>query len=158
MIDVISGLLMLAGAFFMLIAAIGILRMPDLLTRMHASSKAGTLGAGLILVAVAVEYGDLGVTARALVAIIFLVLTAPVGAHVIARAAYFVGVPLWQGTVVNEIEGRYDIETHDLGSGLRTHAKDAHVPTRPADDVAPKYRRRRRPGGLPVARDSETDT
>jgi multicomponent Na+:H+ antiporter subunit G len=158
MIEIISGVLLLIGAFFMLVAAIGILRMPDLLTRMHASSKAGTLGAGLILVAVAVDYGDLGVTARALVAIVFLVLTAPVGAHVIARAAYFVGVPLWQGTVVNEIEGRYDIETHDLESGLRGKSKANLAPARPADDGASKYRRRRRPGGLPVAQDPETDT
>ncbi len=98
----VAGLL-LGGAAFMLIAAVGLIRMPDLFTRMHATSKAGSLGAGLILVAVALYYGDLGISARALATIAFILLTAPIAAHVIGRAAYFVGVPFWEGTLMDEL-------------------------------------------------------
>ncbi|NBC18691.1 MAG: Na+/H+ antiporter subunit G [Bacteroidetes bacterium] len=95
--------LVLTGAFFMLVAAIGLVRMPDLLMRMHAATKAGTLGAGLLLLAVAVAYGD-GVTVRALAAIAFLFLTAPVAAHMIGRAAYYAGgVQCWDGTLLDEL-------------------------------------------------------
>jgi multicomponent Na+:H+ antiporter subunit G len=79
--------LMVLGALLILIAAVGILRMPDLLTRMHASSKAGTLGTILILAGVALAHGELGIAVRAVLVIAFLFLTAPVAAHVIARAA-----------------------------------------------------------------------
>jgi monovalent cation/proton antiporter MnhG/PhaG subunit len=67
----VTVILTLAGAFFMLVAAIGVLRMPDLLMRMHAATKAGTLGAGLLLVAVAVHFGTTGVTIRAVATIFF---------------------------------------------------------------------------------------
>ncbi len=98
-------ILVLLGAFFALVAAVGLLRMPDLLMRMHAATKAGTLGAGLFLVAVAVSFGDSGVTVRALAAIVFLFLTAPVAAHVIGRAAYYAGrVQLWKRTLVDELQ------------------------------------------------------
>jgi len=97
---------MVVGAASMLIAAVGVVRMPDLFTRMHATSKAGSLGAGLILLAVAVHYGDLGISARALATLAFILLTAPIAAHVIGRAAYFVGVPFWEGTLVDELRTR----------------------------------------------------
>ena len=97
--------LILLGAFFALVAAIGLLRMPDLLMRMHAATKAGALGAGLLLLAVAVSFGDSGVTVRVLAAIVFLFLTAPVAAHVIGRAAYYAGrVQLWSKTLVDELQ------------------------------------------------------
>jgi multicomponent Na+:H+ antiporter subunit G len=90
------------GVLLMMVAGIGLLRMPDLLTRMHASSKAGTLGAALVLLAVALHFGDAAVTARVVVVCVFLLLTAPIASHVIARAAYRVGVPLSDETVVDE--------------------------------------------------------
>ena len=91
----------------MLVAAVGVLRMPDLLMRMHAATKAGTLGAGLLLGAVAAYYEQLGVTMRAGATIVFLLLTAPVAAHMIGRAAYVVGIELWEGTLLDELRGRY---------------------------------------------------
>jgi multicomponent Na+:H+ antiporter subunit G len=87
--------LVLMGGFFCFVAGLGILRLPDVLIRMHASTKAGTLGAGLILGAAAVHFGDTTTTTRAVAAILFLLLTAPVAAHMIGRAAFKVGVPLW---------------------------------------------------------------
>ncbi|MEX0684585.1 MAG: monovalent cation/H(+) antiporter subunit G [Balneolales bacterium] len=103
-LEVIGGILLLFGAGFMLIASIGVVRLPDLLMRMHASTKAGALGAGLIMLAVALIFGELAVSTRALTIIIFLLLTAPVAAHIIARAAYYVGIDLWKGTIIDELE------------------------------------------------------
>lgn len=111
----ISGLL-IVGAAFMLVAALGALRMPDLLTRMHATTKAGVFGAGLTMLAVALNFGTGPVIAKALAIVAFLILTAPVAAHAIGRAGYFVGVPLWDHTQVDELKERYDPETHTLAS------------------------------------------
>lgn len=101
---------MLAGTAFMLIAAFGLVRMPDLLMRMHAGTKAGTLGAGLVLAAVGVHYGELTVAIRAAVTVLFLVLTAPIAAHVIGRAGYRSGVRLWQKTLTDELRDRQTLE------------------------------------------------
>lgn len=91
-LQLVTVLLILGGALFMLVAALGVFRLPDLFMRMHAATKAGTLGAGLLLLAVAVHYGELGLTTRALATIVFLLLTAPISAHAIGRAAYYSGV------------------------------------------------------------------
>ena len=87
MSEIAAGLLALTGAAFSLIAAIGLIRMPDIFTRMHASTKAGVLGSSLILIAVGVVIGDGGTWARIVVANFFLVLTAPIAAHMIGRAS-----------------------------------------------------------------------
>ncbi len=100
----IGGILLLIGALFTVIAAIGILRFPDLYTRMHAASKTGTMGAGLSFVAIAVVAFDGPVILRALVGFIFLILTAPVGAHLLARAACLAGYKPSELTEINEYE------------------------------------------------------
>jgi len=99
----ISAALLVAGAFFMLLAGLGVLRLPDLFMRLQAATKASTLGVGCLLLGAAIHFQDLGVTTRAVLVIAFFCLTAPVGAHVIARAAYAVGVPLWEGTITDEL-------------------------------------------------------
>jgi multicomponent Na+:H+ antiporter subunit G len=112
--ELISNILMMIGAIFLLLAAVGVLRMPDLFTRMQPATKGTTLGIACTLLALAVHFGDSGVTTRALAAIAFFYLTAPVTAHLIGRASYFVGVPLWNGTVIDELRGHYNPLTHDL--------------------------------------------
>jgi multicomponent Na+:H+ antiporter subunit G len=87
----VISLLIVAGAVCALLAAMGVLRMPDLFTRLQASSKAATLGAILTLIAVALYFQSVAVAVKALLVILFLALTAPVGAHRIARAAYIRG-------------------------------------------------------------------
>jgi multicomponent Na+:H+ antiporter subunit G len=77
--------------------------MPDLFMRMQAATKAATLGASCMLLAVAVHFGELGVFTRAMLVIAFVFATAPIAAHMIARAAYSVGTPLWEGTVADEL-------------------------------------------------------
>jgi multicomponent Na+:H+ antiporter subunit G len=81
-------LLLLLGALFSLVAAIGVVRLPDLYTRMHAASKAGAVGGGLVLLAVALLSFEVGVALRAIVGFVFLLLTTPVSAHLLARASY----------------------------------------------------------------------
>ncbi|MDR5874081.1 monovalent cation/H(+) antiporter subunit G [Halomonas sp. CUBES01] len=120
MIELLKGTLILVGAVFMFLAALGLVRMPDLLTRMHATTKAATLGATLIMLAVALHFGEVAVVARAFGVILFIMITAPVAAHVIGRAGYFVGARLWSGTVKDELRPNYDPLTHELKSGLET--------------------------------------
>ncbi len=86
MIPILAGLFVLAGAAFVLIAALGVYRLPDVLNRMHASTKAGTLGASLALIAVALHFDSTAITAKVIATILFLMLTAPIAAHMIGRA------------------------------------------------------------------------
>ena len=103
MSDMIAAVLIISGCFFCLIAAVGMIRLPDTLIRMHAATKAGTLGAGLILASVAVCFAEMGIVLRASLALIFLLLTAPVGAHLIGRAAYRSGIELSSATWVDHL-------------------------------------------------------
>lgn len=95
--------LMIVGALFSLIAAIGLNRLPDLYTRMHAASKAGTVGSGLLLLAVGLHAADVATFGRAVAGIVFFVLTAPVSAHLLARSAHKVGYPLWSKSVRDDM-------------------------------------------------------
>lgn len=95
------------GASFMLIAALGVLRMPDLFTRMQAATKTGTAGAGCILIGTSIFMARFDVTTKALVVVVFLFLTAPVAAHMLARAGYLVGTPLDPRTHTDELAARF---------------------------------------------------
>ncbi len=92
----------------MLVAAVGLLRLPDLYTRMHAVTKAGTLGIGLVLVSAAVAFADVSVATRALAAFLFVLFTAPVSAHMLGRAGYLGGVPLWGKTAFDRWGAEYE--------------------------------------------------
>jgi multicomponent Na+:H+ antiporter subunit G len=87
MLDIVIGVFLLIGGFFALVAAIGVLRLPDVLTRMHASTKAGVLGSSLILVGGAIYMSEAEITVRVIAIIVFLMLTSPIGAHMIGRAS-----------------------------------------------------------------------
>ena len=105
---------MLVGAGFTFIAAIGLLRLPDLFMRLHANTKSATLGVGFIMIGVAIYFGEITVTTRAMAVVIFLFITAPISSHLLARAAYFSGIPLWDQTLSDDLRGHYDIKTHKL--------------------------------------------
>ena len=104
----LGGILLILGAVFTLLAAIGVVRLPDLYTRMHAASKAGAVGGGLILIAVAVLSQDAAVAIRAVVGVIFLLLTTPVSAHLLARASYLTGYKPCNETMVDELASNKD--------------------------------------------------
>jgi len=112
--DIVVTVFMFIGAFFMFVAALGVLRMPDLFMRLSTTTKAATLGAMSLLLATACYFGDYSISGRIAAIIAFIVLTAPVAAHMIGRAAYFSNVPLWKGTVCDELRDRYDIKEHIL--------------------------------------------
>lgn len=107
----ISQLLMIIGAFFILVAGIGLIRMPDIFLRMSASTKAATLGVGCVLLGVAVSFGEFVTFVQAAATIVFLLLTTPIAAHLIGRAAYQDGVPLWKGTKFDDLQQHYDAPT-----------------------------------------------
>lgn len=101
--DYIAGILVIIGGFFALVASIGLVRFPDLYSRTHAASKAGTVGSGLMMIALAVTAEDTGTAIRAMAGVLFFILTAPIAAHLLARAAYKVGYKLWDGSVADEM-------------------------------------------------------
>jgi multicomponent Na+:H+ antiporter subunit G len=102
MTDAFTAVVWLAGSAFALLAAIGVLRMPDVFTRMQASTKASTLGLACLLIGTAVQMGDFASLVRIAGIGAFILLTTPVSGLVIARASYVAGIPLWKGTVVDE--------------------------------------------------------
>lgn len=87
--------LVAGSAFFSLVAAIGVVRLPDVYTRAHATSKSDTMGTGLALVAVALVLDTPAARVKVALLIAFVLLTNPVAAHAIARAAHLQGVPAW---------------------------------------------------------------
>ena len=114
MTDVATAILWLSGSAFTLLAAFGVLRMPDVFTRMQASTKASTLGLGCLLLGTALQMGDFASLIRVTSIGAFVLLTTPVAGLVIARAAYFADVPLWKGTVLDERQ-RDAIDEHRAG-------------------------------------------
>ena len=98
----LAGALFMAGATLGLLAAIGVLRMPDVFTRMQASTKASTLGLGCLLAGVTLRNPEFSFAVRAASIGAFMLITTAVAAHVIARAAARSGAPLWEGTQVDE--------------------------------------------------------
>jgi multicomponent Na+:H+ antiporter subunit G len=117
MIEWIAAGLALIGAVLVLIAGLGILRFPDLYTRMHAATKASSLGMSLLLLAVALRNPEAMVWMKVLCGILFLFLTTPIAAHLLGRAAYVHKVPLWEGSVVDEIAGNYS-DDHTVLRGV----------------------------------------
>jgi multicomponent Na+:H+ antiporter subunit G len=101
--NIVVGLMIVGGAAFSLVASIGINRFPDVYSRMHAASKAGTLGSGVILLALAVHADDTATVMRAIAGFVFLLLTAPVAAHLLAKASYEAGYKLWDRSVKDEM-------------------------------------------------------
>ncbi|MET0467217.1 MAG: monovalent cation/H(+) antiporter subunit G [Aeromicrobium sp.] len=86
--DITSGTLLILGASFAFVAAVGVVRFPDVLTRMHAATKPQTFGLLLILAGLALRIESLGDLTLVAVVALFQLLTAPVSAHMVGRAAF----------------------------------------------------------------------
>ncbi len=97
--------LLLLGVMFSLLAGVGVLRMPDAYMRMQAATKAGTLGVACVALAAAVQFGNLAIAVEAILIVAFFFLTAPVAAHLIARAGFAARVKMWDRTLVEREDG-----------------------------------------------------
>lgn len=95
---ILAGFLVGAGVGFMVLTGVGLLRLPDVFSRMHAATKSASLGLACVLAGSAILVPGPLARTKLILAITFQFMTAPVAAHVIGRAAYRAGVPLWEGT------------------------------------------------------------
>ncbi len=112
----IAAILLVLGASFMFVAALGIIRLPDVFTRMHATTKASSFGTGLMLVSMILYFRQPYIFVESILVIIFIFFTAPVASHMLGRAAYLLKVPLWEGTVIDQLHDKYNLHTHELTS------------------------------------------
>ena len=103
--EVLSSLLMFAGAALALIAGIGLQRFDDMFSRMHAAAKPATLGLLLVVVGAALRVPDTGDIAKLLLVAILQFLTVPIASHLVGRAAYRAGTELSDQIVVDELAG-----------------------------------------------------
>lgn len=104
--EVVASILMLAGAVLALIAALGLQRFDDVFARMHAATKPATMGLALILIGTALVVPGPGPVAKLLLVIILQFITAPVGAHLVGRAAFRAGTELDPETVFDDLSTR----------------------------------------------------
>jgi multicomponent Na+:H+ antiporter subunit G len=100
--SVLAAVLACLGAGFMAIAALGVVLMPDVYQRLHCAAKSASLGVSLVLIGAALGSGDAGIIWRCVAAALFFLLTAPVGCHILARAAYRTRAPLAPGTLSDD--------------------------------------------------------
>jgi multicomponent Na+:H+ antiporter subunit G len=101
----VGGVFLLLGALFSALAALGMLRFPDVYTRLHAASKAGALGTGLVFIAIALVSFDFGIIVRALLGLLFILLVSPLAAHILARAALRTKTPIHRGNHISKHRG-----------------------------------------------------
>ncbi len=102
--EIIVIALLVLGTLFIFLAAVGLLKMPDVYLRMSASSIAATLGTSIILTALAIHFMDLGITFMVIGINLFLFLTVPVSSHLMGRAAHRAGYEKWNKTLVDRLE------------------------------------------------------
>jgi len=104
--EVVSGILMLLGALLALVAGIGLQRFDDVFARMHAATKPATLGLALVMFGAALQLlPDGGAVIKLLLVVLLQFATAPVGSHLVGRAAYRAGTELSDQTQVDELAG-----------------------------------------------------
>ncbi|CAN5344691.1 monovalent cation/H(+) antiporter subunit G [soil metagenome] len=128
MVEIIVGILAFLGTVFVFLAAVGMIRMPDTYLRISVTTKAATLGIGLLMIAAAIYSYDLAITAKVLAIILFILLTAPVSAHLIGRISYIGGVKLWKESIMDELSGKYDPQTEELESKSRNSKGEEITP------------------------------
>jgi multicomponent Na+:H+ antiporter subunit G len=110
---VVIAFLIVLGAAFALIAALGVTRMPDFYMRMHAATKAGAFGAFLLLIAAALYFATLRASLTSLAVIVFFYLTTPVAAQTLAESAYRRGVKLWERSLTDRLKDSGEIRPRE---------------------------------------------
>lgn len=118
----LAAALLIAGTFFLTVAALGVVRLPDAYQRMHAGTKAGTLGATLVLLGAIGGEGDASRPLTVILTIVFLLVTLPVAAQLLGRAAYMSGAPMLGIRGPDPLEGVIDREAAPLEERVRQDA------------------------------------
>lgn len=139
-LGVVAVLFKLAGVVFLFAAALGVLRFPDALQRMHAATKAGTVGAGLTVIGAVLSLGRLDAAIIGTLTVMFLLLTVPVAGHLLGRAAYVSGAALVGLGATDALKGVLD--RHRTPLEQRTALPDAG----PHDDAPVSRASRKRSG------------
>jgi multicomponent Na+:H+ antiporter subunit G len=106
MSDFIGYLLVVVGILFDVFGCIGLVRFPDVYNRLQAATKCVTLGTIFLLVGVAIIAASGPISAKAVIAAVFVLLTSPTAAHAIAKGSYAAGVKLWEQSVVDKYADR----------------------------------------------------
>ena len=130
--DIFSIFLILLGTIFILISAVGMIRLPDFYIRMSAITKAATLGLALLLIGLSIHFQNLELSIKSFIIITLVFLTSPVGAHAIARAAYKQGTLFWDGAIVDELKVMND-RKKALEKQLKKEPNDVAVLTELAE-------------------------
>lgn len=105
MSEILTGIFLILGSFIVLLAGLGVVKMPDIYTRMSATSKASTLGVSIILITTGFFFGTTEIITRTLLIVIFLMITAPVASHLLGKAAHLNKLPLWDRTKRDDVSG-----------------------------------------------------
>ncbi|MEN8228076.1 MAG: monovalent cation/H(+) antiporter subunit G [Bacteroidota bacterium] len=102
LLSIAGAVISLIGSLFILFAAIGLLRMPDIFNRIQAGTKATTLGSMLTLLGIGLVHPDW--LLKIILLIVFILISNPVSSHVLGRAAHFTGIPLWDKTHMDALK------------------------------------------------------
>lgn len=115
--EVVGSVFLVVGSLLALLGAVGLHRFPDVFARMHAATKPATLGTVLVLTGGAVAIGEFAISSTLVLIAALQLITAPVGAHMVGRAAYRAGTELSPATVVDELAEREDRVPNDPSDG-----------------------------------------
>jgi monovalent cation/proton antiporter MnhG/PhaG subunit len=141
-LGVLAGACILGGAMIVAIAAFGLLRLPDPFTRMHAATKAGVVGSGLVMLGVGLSLGSVSAVITGLAGVAFLLATSPLASHALGRAAYVSGAPIASATVADALSGVLPRNVFDIAPGRVVRGSTGAVSARTSSHP---------PGGLAMS-------
>ncbi|MFI4861509.1 MAG: monovalent cation/H(+) antiporter subunit G [Phycisphaerales bacterium JB063] len=130
-LDILAIASLAMGLFFMLVGAVGVVRLPDVYHRLHAASKCSTLGLLGLVVAAMLHVGTLAVVTKSIAVIAFAFVAVPIGSHLLSKAAHRDKAPQWKGTLSDE-----------LANCEEDGACNADFDAEPADSPASKKKRK----------------
>lgn len=120
LLETIGGVVAIVGSIFLLLGSLGITRMPDTYNRIQAGTKSSTLGTILSLSGLFFFYPDWA--GKLVIMVLFVLITNPVSSHVLARAAYHIGVPLSKLTIIDKLK-----DSELVKSGRSAHLKKVKI-------------------------------
>lgn len=98
----LPAVVLFVGAWLIFSASLGLIRLPDFYSRLHATTKAGTVGVGFVLLSAMISSGDGGVIWKSILIVLLVAITSPLAAHLLSKAAYLTGVPMGEDAVADQ--------------------------------------------------------